>query len=48
MDALKLAQKTHSEDDYKRAEKEVQKITDEAVANINDALSMKESDLRQV
>ncbi len=49
MDALKLAQKDGlPEDDYKRAEKEVQKITDEAVANINDALSMKESDLRQV
>jgi ribosome recycling factor len=36
------------EDDYKRAEKEVQKITDDAVASINDALSAKENDLRQV
>lgn len=49
MDSLKLAQKDGlPEDDYKRAEKEVQKITDDAVATINDALSAKENDLRQV
>jgi ribosome recycling factor len=49
MDSLKLAQKDGlPEDDYKRAEKEVQKITDDAVASINDALSAKENDLRQV
>ena len=49
MDALKIAQKDGlSEDDVKRAEKDVQKNTDDAVAKINDALSSKESDLRQV
>jgi len=49
MDSLKLAQKDGlPEDDYKRSEKEVQKITDDAVASVNDALSAKENDLRQV
>jgi ribosome recycling factor len=49
MDALKIAQKDGlSEDDVKRAEKDVQKNKDDAVAKINDALSSKESDLRQV
>jgi ribosome recycling factor len=49
MDALKIAQKDGlPEDDFKRAEKNVQKNTDDAVAKINDALAEKESDLRQV
>ena len=49
MDALKVAQKDGlSEDDVKRAEKDVQKNTDDAVAKINEALSSKEADLRQV
>ena len=49
MDSLKEAQKEGlPEDDFKRAEKDVQKNTDDAVAKINDALSSKESDLRQV
>jgi ribosome recycling factor len=49
MDALKIAQKDGlPEDDFKRAEKDVQKNTDDAVAKINDALAEKESDLRQV
>jgi ribosome recycling factor len=49
MDALKIAQKDGlPEDDFKRAEKNVQKNTDDAVAKINDALAQKEADLRQV
>jgi ribosome recycling factor len=49
MDALKIAQKDGlSEDDVKRAEKDVQKNTDDAVAKINEVLSSKEADLRQV
>jgi len=36
------------EDDLKRAEKEVQKKTDDAVSKINDSLAGKEGDLRQV
>lgn len=49
MDALKNAQKDGlPEDDFKRAEKDVQKKTDDAVAKINDSLSAKEADLRQI
>jgi ribosome recycling factor len=49
MDALKDAQKNGlPEDDLKRAEKEVQKKTDDAVSKINDSLAGKEGDLRQV
>ena len=49
MDALKLAQKNGMpEDDFKRSEKEVQKTTDDSVGQINQALSSKEADLRQV
>ena len=49
MDALKEAQKEGlPEDDYKRAEKEVQKNTDTSVAKINDALHIKETDLKKV
>jgi len=49
MDALKEAQKDGlPEDDCKRAEKDVQKETDDAVEKINQALASKEKDLRQV
>ena len=49
MDALKFAQKDGMpEDDFKRSEKEVQKSTDASVGQINQALSSKEADLRQV
>ena len=49
MDALKDAQKDGlPEDDFKRAEKDVQKETDDAVEQINQALASKEKDLRQV
>tara|TARA_B100000963_G_scaffold147619_1_gene128509 strand:+ start:995 stop:1552 length:558 start_codon:yes stop_codon:yes gene_type:complete len=49
MDAFKLAQKDGlPEDDFKRAEKEVQKTTDDSVNEINKALSSKEADLRTV
>ena len=43
MDSLKEAQKDGlPEDDFKRAEKDVQKVTDDAVEQINQALSTKE------
>jgi len=49
LDALKALQKDGlPEDDFKRAEKDVQKMTDDMVQKINVALSSKESDLRQV
>ena len=49
MDALKDAQKNGlPEDDFKRAEKDVQKATEDAVEQINQALSTKEKDLRQI
>lgn len=49
MDSLKEAQKEGlPEDDFKRAEKDVQKKTDDNVNKINEALSSKEDDLRKV
>ena len=49
MDSLKEAQKDGlPEDDFKRAEKDVQKATDDAVEQINQALNAKEKDLRQI
>jgi len=49
MDALKKAQKDGlPEDDFKRAEKDVQKATDDSVEQINQALTAKEKDLRQI
>jgi ribosome recycling factor len=49
LDALKALQKDGlPEDDFKRAEKEVQKLTDDMVNEINHALLSKESDLRKV
>ena len=49
MDALKEAQKDGlPEDDFKRAEIDVQRATDAAVEKINQALASKEKDLRQV
>ena len=49
MDSLKDAQKEGlPEDDFKRAEKDVQKKTDDNVTKINEALSSKEDDLRKV
>lgn len=49
LDSLKALQKDGlPEDDFKRAEKEVQKLTDDMVNEINHALSSKESDLRKV
>jgi len=49
MDSLKEAQKEGlPEDDFKRAEKDVQKKTDDNVTKINQALSSKEDDLRKV
>ena len=49
LDALKSLQKDGlPEDDFKRAEKDVQKLTDNMVNEINQALASKESDLKQV
>lgn len=49
LDSLKSLQKDGlPEDDFKRAEKEVQKLTDDMVSEINQALASKESDLRKV
>ena len=49
MDSLKRSTKGwSSEDDFKGAEKDVQKATDDAVEQINQALSTKEKDLRQI
>lgn len=49
LDSLKSLQKDGlPEDDFKRGEKEVQKLTDDMVNQINQALSSKESDLRKV
>jgi len=49
LDSLKSLQKEGlPEDDYKRSEKDVQKLTDQMVDQINKALALKESDLRQV
>jgi len=49
LDSLKSLQKEGlPEDDFKRAEKEVQKFTDEMVNQINQALAGKEADLRKV
>ena len=49
MDTLKIAQKEGlPEDDVKRAEKEVQKLTDDMGDQITQAVSAKESDLRKV
>ena len=49
LDRLKSLQKDGlPEDDFKRAEKEVQKLTDDMVNQINQAVVTKEADLRQV
>lgn len=49
LDSLKSLQKDGlPEDDFKRAEKDVQKLTDDMVNQINQALSSKETDLRKV
>ena len=50
MDTVKKAQKDNelSEDEAKREENDVQKLTDEFVKNIDDMLSKKEADIMQV
>lgn len=50
MDALKKAQKDGeiTEDDLKRDEKEIQKLTDDFTKQINDALKEKEAELMKV
>jgi len=49
LDALKALQKDGlPEDDFKRAEKDVQKLTDDMVNQINQAVTAKEADLRKV
>ncbi len=48
MEVLKKGQKEISEDEYKRAEKEVQTITDGKIAEIDKHLKAKEADLQRV
>ncbi|HEY1752375.1 MAG TPA: ribosome recycling factor [Caulobacteraceae bacterium] len=50
MDDLKKAEKdgTISQDEHKRLESEVQKITDEAVRRVDEALKTKEQEIMQV
>lgn len=50
MDALKKAQKdsTITEDEEKRAEKEIQNLTDKKIDEINKAVEAKEADLKRV
>jgi ribosome recycling factor len=49
-DALKLLLKNHAiaEDDEKRHETEVQKVTDQAIAEIDGLLAAKEKEIMQV
>lgn len=50
MEALKTAEKNKeiSEDELSRFEKDVQKVTDESIAKINEALDHKEAELMKV
>ena len=48
LEALKKAQKIISEDEFKRAEKDVQTATDKAIAEIDKALKVKEADLTKI
>jgi len=50
MDDLRKAEKdgTISQDEHKRLEVEVQKITDEAVRRVDDTLKIKEQEIMQV
>ena len=50
MDDLKTAEKDHAinEDEHKRMGAEVQKLTDEAVKRIDEALKLKEQEIMQV
>ena len=50
MDDLKKAEKDSviSQDEHKRMETEVQKITDEAVKRVDEALKTKEQEIMQV
>ncbi len=50
MDALKKAQKDSviTEDDEKRAEKEIQNLTDKKIDEINKAVEAKEADIKRV
>ena len=50
LEALKKAQKAGSisEDDLERYEKDVQKLTDDYVKKVDDALTAKEADIMKV
>lgn len=48
LEVLKKGQKEISEDEFKRAEKEVQTVTDKWIAEIDKALKLKEADLQKV
>ncbi|MBP5344477.1 MAG: ribosome recycling factor [Alphaproteobacteria bacterium] len=48
LDALKAIKESMSEDDYKRYEKEVQDLTDKAIATLDEMLKNKETEIKQV
>ena len=48
LDALKAIKDSMSEDDFKRHEKEVQDMTDKAIAGLDEALKNKEAEIKQV
>lgn len=48
LEVLKKGQKEVSEDDFKRAEKEVQTMTDKWISEIDKALKAKETDLQKI
>ena len=48
LETLKKGQKEISEDEHKRAEKDVQTATDKSIAEIDKALKTKETDLQKV
>jgi ribosome recycling factor len=48
LESLKKAQKQIPEDEFKRAEKEIQNTTDKCIAEIEKALKAKEADLQKI
>ena len=48
LDALKAIKDSMSEDDFKRHEKEVQDMTDKAIAALDETLKNKEAEIKQV
>jgi len=48
LDALKAIKDSMSEDDFKRYEKDVQDMTDKAIASLDEMLKNKETEIKQV